>query len=172
MPKPPINSDTRQTENSQPQDANSVPVISKQVEERKPDYMEEKEEEWVMKRFEGLDMASRLKNWGYSYSGYVTKTNKQLKQWLKTIIAFTNRKETKVKEIQELLSSIKEYQQGFDYKCLPRDYPYFYFIEDLKGKIKKSIINFEMLGDESGKIFLTEKGKAELTYILIDIDQE
>lgn len=170
--KAPQNPDTRQTENGQTQDTNSVPVISKQVEAKQPNYMEEKEEEWVMKRFEGLDMASRLKNWGYSYSGYVNKTNKQLKQWLKTIIVFANRKETSVKEITELLSSIKEYQQSFDYKYLPRDYPYFYFIEELKDKIKKSIISFELQGDESAKIFLTEKGKAELTYILIDIDQE
>ena len=157
-PKIPPILETRQTE-----------TTATKVEIKEPDYMEEKEAEWLEKKEDGTDMASLIKRWGYNYLGYVTKTNEQLRKWLKMMVGFNNRN-IRVKVMKEFLTSIKEYQQSNDYKYLPTAYPYFGYVEELKSKLQKIIIHAEITRNDSMEILLTDKSKAEITYILMDID--
>lgn len=134
------------------------------------EYRKWKQLEWDVKKAMGEDMASRMKKWGYMDSDCVAKTNIRLREWINTIIGFTKR-EVSAKEVRDLIGHIRKYQEGYDYKYLPVDYPYREYIEDLKDKLKLGAVTLEMLEEDTAPITISGKGKIDFTYILMDIDE-
>jgi len=134
------------------------------------DYMEWKQLEWDVKKAMGEDMSSRMKKWGYAYTDHVAKTNIQFRQWINTVIGFSKR-EISAKEVRELIGLIRKYQEGYDYKYLPSDYPYKEYIEDLKDKLKLVAVTLEMDEEDTAPMTISEKRKTDFTYILMDIDE-
>ena len=134
------------------------------------EYREWKQLEWDVKKAMGEDMASRMKKWGYMDRECAAKTNTRLREWINTIIGFAKR-EVSAKEVRDLIGLIRKYQEDYDYKYLPVDYPYREYIEVLKDKLKLAAVTLEMREDDTAPMTISERIKTDFTYILMDIDE-
>jgi IS30 family transposase len=98
----------------------------------------------------------------------VEKMNKELKKWITYLLRLSKRESVSISELTALIDSIEESQKSWQYQRLPKNYEYAAFIESLKVRIAKGIMNAKI---EKLKHFHLElkEFKNELKEILFEL---
>lgn len=98
----------------------------------------------------------------------VEKLNKELKKWITILLRLSKRESVSISELTALIDSIEESQKSWQYQRLPKNYEYTIFIESLKARVAKGIVNAKI---EKLKYFHLElkEFKNELKEILFEL---